>query len=105
MIDVNLRVGFVPSGFSAWVPKRGTIIVSEARLASNERLIAHELAHVLQVEEYGLLRYYLNYLIGWVGSGFRYESIPMEAEARKAETEPMMRQWARELIEGYPDGD
>lgn len=72
------------------------IIFVRADVAVTPALIAHELRHVAQLAELGLLRYWTRYLRLLIQHG--YERHPMEIEARIAETSVTRLQAARELI-------
>ena len=97
---VIVRTHLVPPRASAWVPVPRRVLVRPQH-ATDERLIAHELQHVLQHERIGRA-FLLVYVWQWVRVGFRYRAIPLEVEARRAESEPSMRAWAAELIRGSP---
>jgi hypothetical protein len=58
-------------------------------------LLAHELCHVIQAET---RPWPLAYILQWIMGGFRYHSMPFEIEARKAESNPWFRAWARDLL-------
>lgn len=72
------------------------VIFVRSGVALTRALIAHELQHVAQLEELGLLRYWLRYLRLLVRHG--YERHPMEIQARLAETSVTRLQAAQELI-------
>lgn len=72
------------------------IIFVRSDVAVTPALIAHELQHVAQLAELGLLRYWVRYLTLLLRFG--YERHPMEIEARIAETSVTRLQAARELI-------
>jgi hypothetical protein len=90
-----VRSVFVPRGFSAWVPRKRTIVVAP-RTVLSERLLAHELAHVRQAER---TVWPLAYVVQWAVSGFSYPTMPFEREAREAERDPFFLAWARDLLE------
>ena len=91
------RSSVVPDGFAAWVPVKRTILIAPHTLAT-PRLIAHELAHVLQAES---AVWPLAYVLQWIANGFKYESMPYEVQARKAEVSPVMLEWARDVLRGF----
>ena len=93
-----IQTNAVPPGAAAWVPKKRTILVRPQH-ARNKRLMAHELQHVRQAEK---AAWPLAYVIQWMRSGFSYTNMPYEVEARAAETQPHMLQWADEVIKGLP---
>jgi hypothetical protein len=84
-----------PRWVAATVPCKRTVLVRPG-VALTARLLAHELAHVLQAERHP---WPLAYLMQWVASGFNYHAMPFEVEARKMEREPFMLSWARDLLE------
>ena len=90
--------GFVPRGSAAWVPLRRRIVFAHPRRMT-ARLMAHELQHVLQAEK---VIWPLAYVIQWARHGFSYTNMPYEVEARAAERQPHMLQWATEVIAGLP---
>jgi len=63
--------------------------------ATNERLIAHELAHIVQWNEVGA-DYLVVYWAQVLAHG--YERAPFEVEAREAESLTWYREWARQVI-------
>lgn len=59
-----------------------------------ERLVRHELTHVRQVAQLGMVRFFFRYIRDYVklrrsglDSGAAYEAIPFEVEARLAESD------------------
>jgi hypothetical protein len=50
-----------------------------------QRLVFHELVHVVQYELLGIDRFIHRYLTGWARAGFRYLDIPLERDARALE--------------------
>lgn len=96
----KIIVGRVPPGAVAWVPVPDLIVVRERKFASHRRLIAHELQHVIQHNVYGWM-FYVHYVWGWVTAGFSYRRNWMERDARLAETDPEMLEWADQLIERF----
>lgn len=94
-VPVTVRVGWVPPRATAWVPCPRTIVVQ--RLEDlHERLVAHELKHVLQAEEHR--PWPLAYVWQWIRCGFSYVRMPFEVEARAAEHSPFERAWARDVL-------
>ena len=61
----------------------------------SERLLAHELCHVVQWEREGLA-FAGRYLFSVLRHG--YHNSPYEIEARQAESEPFYRQWACDVL-------
>lgn len=92
---VAMRIGWTPPGAHAWVPLPRTIVVRSAELVT-ERLVAHELAHVLQAEANP--PWPLTYVWQWIRTGFSYTRMPFEVSARAAERNEAMLEWARDLI-------
>lgn len=91
-----VRVPFpIPPWARAQVLLPGMILV-RGDVAVTRALIAHELEHVRQIEELGLIRYWARYLRLLIRRG--YERHPMEAEARLAEAHPSRLRAAQELI-------
>ena len=78
----------------AMVPRKRVILVRRD-VALTERLLAHELAHVIQAERHP---WPLAYFAQWVASGFSYTNMPFEVEARKAEREPWYLAWANDIL-------
>jgi hypothetical protein len=94
-----VRVPFiVPAWARAQVPRRGVIWVRRD-VALSERLLAHELRHVMQAESHP---WPWAYFAQWALTGFSYRDMPFEVEARAAENEPFYRQWARDLLASNP---
>jgi len=48
-------------------------------------LLFHELVHIVQFEVLGPRRHLEVYLRGWIENGYRYDSIPIEEQARRLE--------------------
>jgi hypothetical protein len=94
-----VRSPFVPWGYSAWVPRRRTIVVAR-HVVLTERLLAHELVHVHQAER---TLWPLAYVAQWASTGFSYATMPYEREARVAERDSFYVAWARDLL-GRADG-
>lgn len=62
-----------------------------------ERLLFHELVHVVQYDLLGIDEFINRYLSGWVRARFRYPDIPLERDARALE----MR-FARDPATAFP---
>ena len=88
------RSRLVPPGAATWVPVPRLILVRPGEPIT-ERLLAHELGHVVQAEEFV---WPLAYVLQWARTGFSYSRMPFEVEARKAETDPWYRAWAHDLM-------
>ena len=67
----------------------GTTIVLARRAPSGgipwSRLLFHELVHVVQFSLLGVEEFVGRYVTGWARNRFRYESIPLERDARELE--------------------
>lgn len=63
----------------------------------NDHVLAHELRHVDQIREKGLVPYWLGYL--WLLARFGYNDHPWEQEADSATSENHYRTWARKVID------
>ena len=99
-VPVKLRRSrLVPPGFAAWVPLKRTILIARGAEVSEE-LIAHECAHVRQAET---AIWPLAYVVQWLTTGMNYSTMPFEVEARRAESEPFYRAWARDLLAAWSD--
>ena len=89
------RVPFlIPPWVIAMVPKPRLIWVRQ-RVPLTERLLAHELCHVLQAERHS---WPLAYFVQWITTGFSYTRMPFEREARRAESEPFYLAWAANVL-------
>jgi hypothetical protein len=81
---------FFPRWVAACVPRKRTVLVRHG-----VTLTARLLAHVTQAERHP---WPLAYAMQWIATGFRYASMPFEAEARRAESDPAHLAWARDLL-------
>jgi len=79
------------------VPNARTILVRSPELATNVRLIAHELRHVTDAKRLGW-RWIPTYVWLWARAGFSYWNHPMEVVARAAERDPDYIAWAEKVI-------
>ncbi|MDR9392672.1 MAG: hypothetical protein RI554_11675 [Trueperaceae bacterium] len=92
-----IRVPFlVPRWAIAQVLLPNTIFL-KAGVTASTTLIAHELVHVDQIQRYGLLAYWVRYLLLLLRYG--YEDHPMEIEARALETTIEWRKRAKRVLE------
>ena len=96
-VPVTILRGATTPPWAAAQVMRPRVITVRPDVTLTSRLIAHELAHVLQWERHGAL-FPLLYFAAWVAAGFRYHHISYEAEARKAENDPVMLAWADALL-------
>ena len=78
--------GPVPPGAGAWT--LGSLVIVRRRLANSALLLAHELEHVRQWRQQGVLgflRRYVGSYLGWRARGYphaaAYRRIPAEIEA------------------------
>jgi len=90
------RMRFMPQRFVAWVPRQRVIVVRTGARA-DRYLLAHELRHVMQAEG---RPWPLVYIAQWVRHAFRYDRMPFERQARRAESDPAYLAWADDLLEG-----
>jgi fatty acid desaturase len=95
-VPVTLKKGFVFPGFAGWVPLPGLIIYNP-KYGLGRHFIAHELMHVTQWNRYGVWFLFL-YVFQWVSVGFSYWNIPLEVEAREAESNHEYLLWADEIL-------
>jgi RsiW-degrading membrane proteinase PrsW (M82 family) len=100
----QIKVGFVWPGAVAWVPNARVILVRSPELATNLRLIAHELRHTTDAKRLGW-RWIPTYVWLWARAGFSYWNHPMEIAARRAEHDELHLAWARETIRKFTDGN
>lgn len=95
VIRVPFLLAWPPKAYSAQVLLPGVILVRRNAHAS-ARLIAHELAHVDQIERMGLVAYWVRY--AWLLVRRGYGNHPMEVEARGYETSREQLERARALL-------
>jgi hypothetical protein len=74
----------------------GTVILVKRGVPLTERLVAHELAHVLQWRALGVCRFIFHYLRFFLRHG--YAGHPLEEAARQAETDPFYLTWAWKIL-------
>ena len=91
------RTPLVPDGFAAWVPCKRQVWVAPNTVVT-PRLMAHEIAHLIQAEN---AVWPLAYVIQWAATGFSYTNMPFEVEARAAERDETMLAWARDVLAGF----
>lgn len=95
----KVRFTSVPFLIPGWaaaqvlVPRR---IFVKRGAALTRRLLAHELVHVEQLEQMGLLRYWWSYLMLLLRCG--YHDHPMELDAVVRSAEPRFLRWADSLL-------
>lgn len=78
-----VRVPFLIPTWAAAQVLLPDIIFLKSNLTPTVRLIAHELRHIDQIRELGLLRYWFRYLRILINTGYLWH--PMEEEAILAE--------------------
>lgn len=96
IVRVPFLLAWPPKRFAAQVLIPNTIFVRTG-VTLTERLLAHELRHVDQIRELGLVRYWLKYLRLLTAEG--YARHPLEVEARTAEWNTEYQRRARALLE------
>lgn len=95
-VPVVIRVGWVPPGSAAWVPRKRLIVIRDP-VYLYTALVAHELRHVLQRERLGW-KFLWTYIWQWARDGFDYHDIDMEERAVDDADHPGLVAWAEELI-------
>ena len=60
-----------------------TILISDAKVpgGASLSLVFHELVHVVQYAVLGIERFAQQYVVGWAQNDFKYDRIPLEAQA------------------------
>ena len=78
--------GPVPPGADAWT--LGSLVIVRTSAAGSQHLMAHELEHVRQYEELGVVVFLVRYLLGYLswrvrgyGHAAAYRRIPAEVSA------------------------
>ncbi len=95
-------LGWMPGSFQGITLGRYIYLTTPELDDGTSRLIAHELVHVQQYADIGIVRFYLRYLGDFV-RGLRlqrkwmpaYRDIPAEAEARE-----LTKEWVRRRADG-----
>ena len=64
-------------------------------------LLAHEIVHVMQIRELGLLRYWWKYL--WLARKHKHSSHPMEQDARKRAYDEVIAEQAESLFDEFQE--
>ena len=95
-IPVKIRV--VPWLIPAWARAQtwGNLVLVRRGVGLTERLLAHELAHVLQWRSFGYLGFVGRYARYLLHHG--YLENPLEIVARVAQEDEFFRDWAREIL-------
>ena len=93
------RVVRVPYIVPTWAAAQtwGHTILWKASIPLNEHVLAHELRHVTQWDQHGLV-FPLLYVWQWISVGFRYSRIPFELDAEAHASDPSYLKRARNLI-------
>ncbi len=74
----------------------GHVILVKRGVGLTEKLLAHELAHVLQWRLLGVFGFMYDYARFFLRHG--YAGHPLEVAARLAEQDEYFLQWAREIL-------
>ena len=101
MTRVPVTIERVQKLWPPWVAARvsnRTIYVREDVHLTN-RLLAHELRHIVQRDELGW-GFLFAYVIAHVRAGFSYRRNSMEVQARAAEVDPVYLSWAEDVLAG-----
>ncbi len=95
---VPVRIYVVPWLIPTWARAQawGNVILVGKGVELTERLLAHELAHVLQWRSLGAFGFVCRYARHHLRHG--YLENPLEAAARLAEENSFLRAWAREIL-------
>lgn len=94
------RIVRVPFLFPRWAIAQvllPNIVFLKTGVTASTTLVAHELVHVHQIKRYGLLRYWVQYLVLLWRYG--YEEHPMEIEARALAATIEWRKRAKRVLE------
>lgn len=95
IVRVPFMLAWPPGKFAAQVILPRTIYVHHKTVLTPE-LIAHELAHVQQIEVLGIVPYWALYL--WRLIRFGYQRHPMEVSARAYAETPDALTWAYDVL-------
>lgn len=95
----RVRIFYVPWLIPNWARAQAwwNVILVKKGVDLNERVLAHELAHVLQWRSLGALPFIFQYVRFLILHG--YDAHPMEVDARSAETSDYYLQWAKEILD------
>lgn len=107
---VSVKIYVVPWLIPAWARAQAwrNVVLVRKGVELTERLLAHELAHVLQWQSLGIFRFMGRYARYFIKHG--YEQNPLEVTARLGEEDDFLLAWAREILTsreeiGAPTGD
>ncbi|MDI6852775.1 MAG: hypothetical protein QME75_04110 [Deltaproteobacteria bacterium] len=94
----QVRILTVPWLIPTWAKAQAwwNVILVRRGVDLNDRLLAHELAHVLQWRALGVLPFIFHYVRHLISHG--YEAHPLEVHARTAEKSGFYRKWAKEIL-------
>lgn len=95
IIRVPFLLAWPPNGYAAQVLTPNTILLKRG-VTPSRWLIAHELTHIDQINDLGLLQYWWRYLRLLLARG--YDDHPMEIEARHMERNARQLDRAEEVI-------
>jgi hypothetical protein len=93
-----VRLIIVPWLIPGWAQAQvwWNIILLRRGVSLTERLLAHELAHVIQWQTLGIFPFIFQYAKHLIRYGYRRH--PLELAAQAAEQNDDYREWARHLI-------
>lgn len=95
IVRVPFLLAWPPGAYAAQVILPERIFVLKGQHLT-PTLIAHELCHVVQLRRYGLVRYWLKYLLLLIRHG--YDDHPMEKEANEFALTPEAHAWAVRVL-------
>src|SRR5512147_1555201 len=93
-----VRLITVPWLIPGWARAQvwGRFILIRRGVVVTEKLLAHELAHVLQWRLMGIFPFIFYYLKHFLRHG--YQKHPLEFQAQTAEHQDFYRSWARQIL-------
>ena len=96
--DIPVKIVYVPWLLPTWARAQvwGTVILVKRGVGLTEKLLAHELAHVLQWRLLGVFGFMYDYARFFLRHG--YARHPLEMAARLAEQDEYFLHWAREIL-------
>ena len=95
---IPIRICYVPWLIPTWARAQTwwNLILLRKGVGLTERLLAHELAHVLQWRAFGVVGFICRYAGHLIRQG--YLNNPLEIAARQAEEDDFFVEWAREVL-------
>jgi hypothetical protein len=98
MTKFSIRENSIMARLAAWKlkSKRAAIVfgrtihlhnISRQQFLGDTRLMRHELCHVRQYQQYGFLKFILNYLMESIRNGYRNNRYEVEARAAEDQNE------------------